>query len=111
MTDLLSLNQERAQLARAQTARAEREHAEAIGKLVLADDVLRQWSSILANARSLLLAIPAAVRGQYPGLPEVGNVVESIVYDALRELSGDTPAGNNGQGAGVVASAAEAQAK
>ena len=83
----MDLNVERAELTRVQTDRAKREHAKEMGMLLPDDDVLREWASILSNARSLLLAIPSAVRGLYPGLPEVGNVVESIVYDALRELS------------------------
>src|SRR5690606_21626476 len=87
----LDLTTERARLAHWQSIRAELDAKQRQGELVPIEDVERNWSEMIAAARSKLLALPSrlapvvmAVRDRR----EVEEAARRVVYEALTELGG-----------------------
>lgn len=61
------------------------------GTLLEAEDVRRTWGESLANMRAKLLSLPAKAAVQIEDgatLAEREDVIRSVVYEALEELSG-----------------------
>lgn len=87
----LDVSQERAALAREHRLVAEMRRKEIAGELMPASLVIKLGSSMVAMARSKLLAIHSKIRGRYPEIPEdVPDDVEQLIIEALNAL------GNNG---------------
>ena len=115
----MDLAQEKSALVRVQTAKAEREHAVAMGELLPLDEVSAGWSDLFSHAKTRLLGIPIAVLGLCPDRADLADHVERLVYDAIDELAYtprtpdllESPARRNGGGPGGVASAAQAAAE
>ena len=111
----MDLAQERAALARVQTAKAERENAVAMGQLLPLDEISAGWADLFTHAKTRLLGIPVAVLGLCPDRSDLAEHVERLVYDAIDELADGhtlTPDalngayGSNGDGPSRVASPA-----
>lgn len=69
---------------------AEMEAAEKRGELIRADDVLKQWTDVLASVRAKLLALPTKLAAR-TAPPDRLTVVEAearkIVHEALTEMA------------------------
>ena len=92
----LDLTAERAALARAQTAKVERENNLAEGELVTVEEVHISVTSAFARVRSRLMALPARLTPLVAATsdkPEVQAMLKDAVYDTLSELAGTTVAG------------------
>ena len=92
----LDLTAERAALARAQTAKVERENNLAEGELVTVEEVHISVTSAFARVRSRLMALPARLTPLVAATsdkPEVQAIIKDAVYDTLSELAGTTVAG------------------
>lgn len=82
------LTAERARLAREQADAVALRNAIARGEMVPAADVEREWSSILRNVRSRMLAVPSRVAARVPTLTKADvALVEHEVAAALTELA------------------------
>lgn len=67
---------------------AERKYKEAIGELVPAAEVEREWADILSQVRTKLLGIPSQVKQAIPSLsvPDIA-LIEGMVRAALEDLA------------------------
>lgn len=105
----LDLTRERARLAKEQADRTAMENAERRGKLIDSEKAAEWWASVITNARMRLLAIPTKVAPLVIGsksLPEVRDVIEKAIHDALTELSAADPIAGAGGNEGMEAAAA-----
>lgn len=90
-TDGLSLQDERARLAKEQADAKEMENAIARGELVYISEIVKEFESQLVKARTKLLAVPTKVAAEANAaatVKEVQNIVESAIIEALSELVG-----------------------
>ncbi len=88
---VLDLSQERAAWAREQRLVAEMKRREIAGELIPAQLVVDLGASLVAAARSKMLAIHSKIRSRYPEIPpDIPDDVEQLIIEALGEL------GNNG---------------
>jgi hypothetical protein len=102
-TDGLSLTQERAALARAQTELTELRVARERGELLDRSAVVGAWQSAISAARGRLLSIPTKVAGRVLAartLAEAEAILQEQIHDTLTELSGfnGVPASRNDVG-------------
>jgi phage terminase Nu1 subunit (DNA packaging protein) len=93
----VSLEVERARLARVQTQKAELDLQAREGQLASVAEIGRTWTAITAAIRTRLLALPralaerAAQAAQERGATGVERVVHEAVREALTELAAWTP--------------------
>jgi phage terminase Nu1 subunit (DNA packaging protein) len=83
---------ERARLTKAQADKAEMERDELRGALVRVPSVESHWQGMVASMRARLLSLPSKVAAQVAGpdrLQEVQERVQTLVYEALEEISAD----------------------
>ena len=74
----------------------------AVGELIRADEAESTWCSIVALARTKLLAVPSRAKIRMPELSaEQVTAVEELIRDALEELSEDHGGADEG-GAGTA---------
>lgn len=94
------LTKHRLRLEKARADTAELELSLRVRELVFADEVQGEVSSMLANFRARLLALPAAIAAQGSGLDRVAleELVKSRVYEALHEFSGYNPGAGESSG-------------
>lgn len=81
---------ERARLAKAQADKTELEVGTLQGKLLLAEDVLKEWQKLLAACKAKLMAIPTKCALQIVSLQEpteIERFLKRMIYEALTELS------------------------
>lgn len=84
-----ALKAERLRLAREQADKLELANAAARAELVKAADVEREWSGILRDVRSALLAVPSRTGASLPHLtPHDIAKIEEGIRDALEGLAG-----------------------
>ena len=83
----LDLGQERAKLAKAQTAKTELEVSVLAGKLIKVEDVQNEWSAHIVAFRSKILSIPSKV-GQLVHDTKIEERVREFCHEALEELTG-----------------------
>ncbi|MFE8032268.1 hypothetical protein [Thiohalocapsa marina] len=89
-TDRLDPGLERARLDRARADLAELALAQKRGELLAASDVEENWTSMVLNARSKLLALPSKLAHELAGTrdpAEVASRLKTAVYQALEELA------------------------
>jgi hypothetical protein len=66
---------------------SELKYNEAVGKLIQASDVRREWTETLAQCRTKLLALPSQIRQAIPSLTlDDVVIVENLVRGALEDL-------------------------
>jgi len=84
---------ERTRLTRAQADKAEIDLAEKKGMLVPVAMAEQVWSSLIANARSILLTLPDRAAIKVVGKTEVEaeKAIRDLIYEALTELSNWKP--------------------
>jgi phage terminase Nu1 subunit (DNA packaging protein) len=89
----LSLEAERARLARAQATLAEKKLKALAGELLPAAEVRRVYSALVGATKAKLLAIPRAVAPELVqvagagGIPAIEAVLRRRVHEALTELA------------------------
>lgn len=90
-SDGLSLQDERARLAKEQADAKEMENAIARGELVYISEIVKEFESQLVKARTKLLAVPTKVAAEANAaatVKEVQQIIEDAVIEALSELVG-----------------------
>ena len=90
--DELSLDRERARLAKNQADKYEIEVREMRGQLIRRQVVLDTWQALIGSMRSKLLAVPTKAAAQIvepTRLAEATAVVRAFVNEALAEIAGD----------------------
>ena len=91
--EVLSLDRERARLAKAQADKTEREVKELDALLVSRMVVLTHWQALIGSMRSKLLAIPtkvAAAIAEPTRRAEIAAVIRAYVHEALTTI-GEQP--------------------
>jgi hypothetical protein len=86
----LDLSSERAKLANAQTEKTIVETEKLKERYVPVEEVERQWSAVILNARSKLLLLPKKMAFDLKGITDVEVIeerLETYIYDALTDLS------------------------
>jgi hypothetical protein len=91
------LTVERERLTKAQADMAEIALKELDGKLVKVDDVKTQWTGIVRDIRSKLLALPSKVVTLLPitDKEKAYKIIKERVYEALKELAGEVSIDDN----------------
>lgn len=87
---LLSLEAERAKLARVQTEKADLDVRLRKGDLVSREDTLQAWASIVVAVRAKLLAIPRALAAQLASVTDAATIEAALriaMHEALAELA------------------------
>lgn len=96
-SDGLSLQDERARLAKGQADAKEMENAIARGELVHIDQIVKDFEAQLTKARTKLLSVPTKVAAEAHAaatVKEVQQIVETSIVEALSELVGYTQKGS-----------------
>lgn len=86
----ISLEVERAKLARAQTEKAELDAQARKGQLLAAEEVREAWTAIMTAVKSKLLAIPRALAPQLVNITDAAVIearLRAKVHEALSELA------------------------
>ncbi len=86
-----TLLEAKARRERALATMAEIELKRRSGELVLASDVLKEWTTVLRAARSKLLSLPTRLRSDCPEIGVRGFVsATEVVREVLEELAADS---------------------
>ena len=86
----ISLTQEKALLAKRQRERIELELAQTRGGLISVKLVKEEWEKLISASRARLLVIPtklAPLIFTLKSIPEVKEVIQDAIHEALRELA------------------------
>ena len=86
----ISLTQEKALLAMRQRERLELELAQTRGELISVKLVKKEWEKLISASRARLLVIPtklAPLVFAAKSIPEVKEVIQDAIYEALTELA------------------------
>ena len=86
----ISLTQEKALLAKRQRERIELELAQTRGGLISVKLVKEEWEKLISASRARLLVIPtklAPLIFTLKSIPEIKEVIENVIHEALRELA------------------------
>lgn len=90
-SDGLSLQDERARLAKEQADAKEMENAIARGELVYISEIVKEFEAQMQKAKVKLLAVPTKVAAEAHAsatVKEVQQIVEDAIVEALSELVG-----------------------
>jgi phage terminase Nu1 subunit (DNA packaging protein) len=79
----------RERLAAAQAERAERQNRVEAGELAPIPEVQAEWSDIIVQIRTRLLAIPARLASRHPGNEKLIADLEIEIESALNALADD----------------------
>jgi len=99
-----SESESRSRWLKAKAALSELELSKAKGEVVSAVDVADWWDRIISAAKVRLLAIPTKAAPLVIGagsLAKIQDVIQSLLYDALNELSSTNPIAGAPGNAGV----------
>ena len=86
----LSLEQERAKLAQVQTKKLELEFRVLKKELVVAEEIIEEFSKRVVAAKTKFLAIPSKLAARFKSYSEPSDlqeVAENLVFEALTEVS------------------------
>lgn len=97
---------ERARLTKEQADKAAMQNAVTRGVLVDVNDVAKHWGGLLTNCKTKLLAIPTKAAPMVIGsksLPQVREVLERFIREALHDLISANPTPDRGGQSGTDA--------
>lgn len=95
---------ERARLTKEQADKAAMQNAVTRGVLVDVEEVAQHWGGLLTNCKTKLLAIPTKAAPMVLGsksLPQVREVLEKSIREALHDLISANPTPDRGSKAGA----------
>lgn len=95
---------ERARLTKEQADKAAMQNAVTRGVLVDVEEVAQHWGGLLTNCKTKLLAIPTKAAPMVIGsksLPQVREVLEKFIREALHDLISANPTPDRGGKAGA----------
>ncbi len=98
--DDAELRAERLRKLKADADLAEIEVGKAVGKLVLASEVLGEWTRLIAAMKSRLLSLPARLGPQVVILPSAQAATE-LIDNEMRAVLEELADGEDGEGAGA----------